>query len=366
MYSGDIMKSEEYFEKMRETSIIVNPLILQALEPLKKTSIGLHDTVAELPMRRVETSSKARAFLLREAYEFAGASDWERIAPICAAVELELCSMYYVNRVYDDKGGERDENKISSQIMAAKITRDLTTRIIEEQSDKIRADQLGRILHTMNESDLLFETGQYVDVFENIYSRQKNAGFEEMLKLCDRRLYLINAAYFEKISLIGGILAEASQEQLNSLTAFGKNYGLVIQIVNDIADFVPPKYNLGTSEKLPTDAYSDVKHGKLTYPIIYTLHNGSSKEKDELVGIIEKGSHVQSEELAELTQLLMRNGSIDFAKKQARAYSRQAKSALKKFSKEKRETLSRMCALAYTNRFYKALLRDMSKTQTSA
>jgi geranylgeranyl pyrophosphate synthase len=355
------MEANKYFEKMKETSDIVNPFILQALEPLKATTHRLHSIVSELPIKRVEASSKARAFLLRQAYELAGGLTWERIAPVCAAVEMEICSMYYVNRIYDNKGGEKGQNNINEQIMAAKITRDLAAQLIERQRKEIPSSQLERVLHLMNESDLVFEEGEYIDVIENIYPKQKNTSFEGMMNLCDKRTYLINASYFEKIGMMGWILADGREEELISLGAFGKNYGMLLQIVNDIADFVPPQHDLKTCEKLVTDAYSDIKHGKLTYPIIYTLHKGAAEEKSKLIRIIEKANQAEPAELIELTQLLMRNGSMEFARKKGIEYYHLAKRALNGFDKEKRSYLDSMCVIAWTNRFYKALLDDYRK-----
>ncbi|MBU0977905.1 MAG: hypothetical protein KKD18_05805, partial [Nanoarchaeota archaeon] len=217
--------SSEYFKKMHETCAVVNPMIMAAVEPLKRESEGLYEAVSELPRKRTEASGQLRAFMLRNAYECAGGEDWQRIAPVCAAVELELCSMYYENRVYDEKGGKRDLAQISKSIMAAKLTRDLAERLVK-QSGEITARDRSKIVELLNQADITFETGEYLDVFENTFARMGGASFSDMISCCERRIYGINAAYFERICEIGGLLAGAPKEETGALENFGRQLGM--------------------------------------------------------------------------------------------------------------------------------------------
>lgn len=347
------MKKLEYAIRMRETSEKVDSLVENALEPLKDVSETLHNVVFELPRKRIGTGFAVRPFLLRHSYEAAGGQDWKRIAPVSAAVELELCSMYYGNRIYDEKGGEKSKGVTAQQIMAAKITRDLATRVIEDLD--CAPQQIEKVLHLMNESDLVFESGQFFDAFENVYSRKKDASFEEMIVSFRKRTYMINASYCEKIAKMGAILADSGAKEINALSVFGKKYGMLLQIVNDVADFVPSSDNTGTSEKIPEDSYSDVRHGKLTHPVIYTLHHGTDEERRKLIGIIERGMCAKEDELNELTRILIKNGAIHFAQQRAKQHVKKAKEALRIFDKEERRYLSTMCVIADTNRYYKAL-----------
>ena len=175
-----------------------------------------------------------------------------------------------------------------------------------------------------------------------------------MLDLYYRRNYGVNNSFFEKIAIIGATLGRGTKKQIEVLTNFGKSYGMTLQIINDIGDFVPPKYNLGTEEKLPEDAYSDIKHGKLTLPIIYCLINGTNEEKEQVIEAL-TNKNINEDKLLEVTRILVNNGSIDFAKKTALDFSKKAKSYLEIFPKEKRSLFEELCFIAYTNRYYKAL-----------
>lgn len=61
------------------------------------------------------------------------------------------------------------------------------------------------------------------------------------------------------------ILANASQEQLNSLTMYAENIGLAFQIVDDILDIT------GATEELGKTIGKDVTQNKVTYPRLYGL-----------------------------------------------------------------------------------------------
>jgi|GEM_PF-2915260 len=356
------MKKEEYFQRMEEVSTVVDKLLLDALEPLKDNP-HLYNTVSELPLKRVG-KSKVRAYFVRAVYELCNRdkpleSEW---GPLATAVEMELCSMYYANQIYDCKEGKKSPEEIKKNVMATKITRDLAQKVLEPLREvTLGHANIERIIGLLNLSDMVVENGQYIDVFQNVYSVSGKLSFEEQVALYEERTHKIDARYFENIAEMSTELAMVSNPGVvNAVRNFGYHYGMLLQIVNDIADFVPPSLNQGTPEKLSEDAFSDVKHGKLTYPVIYTLNHGSKAEKNQLVRIIEKGEHANEEELADLTRMLVSNGSIDFATEKAKAHRNKAKKVLRIFSKDKRRPLSKMCVIAQTNKYYKALqsMRD--------
>ena len=133
-------------------------------------------------------------------------------------------------------------------------------------------------------------------------------------------------------------------------------YGMGFQAINDIADFVPPELNTGTTEKTGDDAYRDVMFGKMTYPTIWLLHNGCENDKNLLKGILEKGLEANPVQLKELTRTLINSGAIDFAKQKVKQYRNKAKRSLhEKFGKKERAFLATMCASFQTNRYYNVL-----------
>jgi len=74
----------------------------------------------------------------------------------------------------------------------------------------------------------------------------------------------------------GGILGQATEDQINLLTRFGSHIGLAFQIIDDILDIT------GDQEKLGKDIGSDLTKNKATYPALYGLEE-SKKKAEELV-----------------------------------------------------------------------------------
>ena len=75
---------------------------------------------------------------------------------------------------------------------------------------------------------------------------------------------------------IGGIVGEASTQQLERLTAYAEDVGLAFQIADDVLNVT------GTREELGKDANTDASRGKKTYPAFFGV-DGARKLAGERV-----------------------------------------------------------------------------------
>lgn len=75
--------------------------------------------------------------------------------------------------------------------------------------------------------------------------------------------------------VMGGILKDATEDQLQKLGFYGESVGLAFQIVDDILD------ETRTSEELGKTAGSDKQNSKMTYPLLMGVER--SKEKAKLL-----------------------------------------------------------------------------------
>jgi heptaprenyl diphosphate synthase len=64
---------------------------------------------------------------------------------------------------------------------------------------------------------------------------------------------------------IGGIVAELPRNQIDALTAYGDNFGMAFQLIDDVLDLV------ATDEELGKPAGNDLVEGVYTLPIIRAL-----------------------------------------------------------------------------------------------
>jgi len=130
---------------------------------------------------------------------------------------------------------------------------------------------------------------------------------------------LISAAYAS-----GGIVAGAKQADIQSLRNFGLNMGIAFQIVDDVFDYT------STVEKAGKPIGSDLREGKITLPLIYTLTYLEKGERDRLEHLFKNGNAYEKDYLR-LIELVQDNGAINRCLKDAQDYVNLAETHLSLF-----------------------------------
>ncbi|MEH2232854.1 MAG: geranylgeranyl diphosphate synthase CrtE [Nostoc sp.] len=82
------------------------------------------------------------------------------------------------------------------------------------------------------------------------------------------------AALLEACVVCGGLIANASPEDVQRLTRYAQNIGLAFQIIDDILDIT------STQEQLGKTAGKDQKAQKVTYPSLWGLEESRSKAQE--------------------------------------------------------------------------------------
>ncbi len=107
----------------------------------------------------------------------------------------------------------------------------------------------------------------------------------------------------------GAILAERPEPEREKIRDFGEKVGIAFQITDDLLDIV------GKEETTGKTAGNDLREGKLTLPLIYTLQNGNSRYRKEVVEILRTGTDNGQIEL--VAQLVRQAGGVAYAQRQA-------------------------------------------------
>ena len=94
------------------------------------------------------------------------------------------------------------------------------------------------------------------------------------LEIVDYIHYHKTAALIEASLLVGAMLADASESDMEIIRNYGRSIGLAFQIVDDILDIV------STTEELGKDAGSDIEKGKATYPSIVGLEKSRERARE--------------------------------------------------------------------------------------
>jgi heptaprenyl diphosphate synthase len=119
---------------------------------------------------------------------------------------------------------------------------------------------------------------------------------------------------------IGAITAGFSRAGIDGFTSFGREVGMVFQIVDDILDVV------ATDEELGKPAGKDMMEGVYTLPVIRALASeAASSSADSLRKLL--GNPLRPGEVDEARALVKANGAVGQAIDVARGYATQASDA---------------------------------------
>jgi len=99
--------------------------------------------------------------------------------------------------------------------------------------------------------------------------------------------------------------------------------GIAFQIKDDLFDY-------GSGEKIGKPTGIDIKEKKLTLPLIHVLNKVTRREKRKMVNII-KNKNEDKAKVAELIEIVVREGGISYATEQMYAYRDKALAKLQDF-----------------------------------
>ena len=122
----------------------------------------------------------------------------------------------------------------------------------------------------------------------------------------------------------GGIVAGANKADIQALTNFGLNMGIAFQIVDDVFDYT------STVEKSGKPIGNDLREGKITLPLIYTLNYLEKGEKDRLEHLF-KNAKASEKDHVKIIELVQNNGAINKCRKEAQDYANRAETYLSLF-----------------------------------
>ena len=135
---------------------------------------------------------------------------------------------------------------------------------------KAPRDKLFHLLQIFNETALKVCEGQQLDMnYENI----REIPVEDYLKMIELKTAILLAGAMK----IGGIIAGATEEQINHLYACGKYLGLAFQIQDDYLD------TYGDTKIFGKTIGGDILSNKKTFLLVYTLAHLPEKEKKNML-----------------------------------------------------------------------------------
>jgi len=111
----------------------------------------------------------------------------------------------------------------------------------------------------------------------------------------------------------GAIVSEAEKEAADNLKQFGLNFGIAFQLIDDLLDYTSSEDELGKP------VGKDLKEGKITLPLIYTLSNLERAEIEKLEDRF-KNLKAKEKDYSRVIELVRNNGAIDQIRSEAKIY----------------------------------------------
>ena len=129
------------------------------------------------------------------------------------------------------------------------------------------------------------------------------------------------AALFAAAAEVGGMIADATPDQVTGLHDYGDALGIAFQIVDDLLDYG------GATETIGKNTGDDFRERKLTLPVIKAVALADADERIFWDRTIAQGDQ-QDGDLERAQAIMARHGAMDAARIDALAWADRAKAAL--------------------------------------
>jgi len=142
----------------------------------------------------------------------------------------------------------------------------------------------------------------------------------EYMEIIERK----TAVLFQGTCRVGALISGVSKEKENALAGYGFNIGIAFQMVDDLLDYSQNTPALGKK------VGADLKEGKLTLPVIYSLKSAAATDRIRMEKII-KNKDFSMEDFETLIAIMKKYGGQAYTQKVAQKYVENAKNALEIF-----------------------------------
>jgi octaprenyl-diphosphate synthase len=132
------------------------------------------------------------------------------------------------------------------------------------------------------------------------------------------------AALFAAACRIGAVVAERPEAEERALEAYGRNFGIAFQLVDDILDFSARQAELGKT------VGDDFREGKITLPVILAFRRGDAAERAFWRRCLEELEQ-NEDDLDHALDLMTRHGALEDSIARAGRYGALARQALEAF-----------------------------------
>ena len=231
-----------------------------------------------------------------------------------SVIELIHTATLVHDDVVDDSNQRRNffsinalwKNKIAVLVGDFLLSKGLLVCIDNNDFDLLKIISVA--VREMSEGELLqIEKARTLDITEEVYYdiiRQKTA---TLIAAC---------------CSLGAASVKPNSNDIEILRKFGELIGMAFQIKDDLFDY-------GT-RKIGKPTGIDIKEQKMTLPLIYTINNCTTKERNWIVNSIKRHNKDQRR-VKELIELVKNKGGLDYAVEKMKYFQSEAIKLIKNY-----------------------------------
>lgn len=176
----------------------------------------------------LEGGKRIRPLILTLAVESVGRVDENTLAASCAVEFLHMESIIHDDIIDDETSRRsRDPFHIKYGYNTSVLTGDFVLGLILAISSRLDNPRITKDLAT---TAMLMSEGEMI---EGRLEASEDVTFDDYLKVIEYK----TATAFEVAARTGAIIAGGTEEQIEALTAYGKNVGIAYQIRDDLLDW---------------------------------------------------------------------------------------------------------------------------------
>lgn len=173
-----------------------------------------------------------------------------------------------------------------------------------------------KIIQAVTEATKILVEG---GIHEYTEARNVNVSEKHILDIIHRK----TASMISVSARLGGLLANATEEQETAIISFGDDFGMAFQLMDDALDYDADEAVLG---KPPG---TDFKEGHVTLPLHHLYNKADRSLKKEIEAFV-KNENITEEDLQYILGQMHKHKSIDYTLDLARFYIDRAKTHLRK------------------------------------
>jgi geranylgeranyl diphosphate synthase type I len=180
--------------------------------------------------------------------------------------------------------------------------------IFKKNKRKLEKEVYLKAIETYLEEMEKLHIGQGTDIFWH-RGKQEKISEKEYFQMCAFK----TGCMARLAAKLAAILAKKEEKIVEEIGKFAQTIGIAFQIQDDILDI---ELTGKEREKFGKSFGNDIKEGKRSLMVIYTLRKANKKDRKRLIEILDKREKTKKE-ILETISILQKYNSIEYAKKKA-------------------------------------------------